>query len=302
MSFLTVFNQVLIIFIIIVVGFICRKLRIIEPEMNKSLSSLIINITMPCAIITSFNQELPTGALFEAGKMFVLAMSIYLFSIFLGMLLFHKYEIGTKKIMWFTTVFSNCGFMGLPVLESVFGKMGLFYGAVYVVVCSLFTWSFGQILFSGERDMQAIRNSLLNPCNVAVYIGILMLIFLIKLPFAVTKVIDMIGSVTTPLAMIVIGSALAEVEFKAIFSDVKLYYGNLIRLVILPVLTFVVLKNIGVTGYLLGVSSLTTAMPAAANMVMLAEKFDGDAGLASRMVFLSTVLSVITIPLVTLLL
>jgi predicted permease len=187
-------------------------------------------------------------------------------------------------------------------MESIFGKIGVFYGSVYIVVFNVFQFTFGQMLFTGEKDIKALKKALFNPGIVAVFIGLILFFSPVKLPYVASRVVDLIGSITTPLAMIIVGAMLAEVNIKEVFSGVYMYYGIAVRLLILPVIVLYTLKFAGITGNVLVVCCLLSAMPAAANSVIFAERFDGDSVLASKIVFISTVFSIVTIPLITLLL
>lgn len=298
MNFITIMNQVLIIFVILIIGFASRKREFLTNEVTKGLSKLLMGVILPFNIVSSFTQKLPGDVLLNAGKIFVLALFIHIFSIVLGMLLYRNFENNTKKVLWFITVFSNCGFMGFPVLESIFGKTGVFYGAVYVVAVNLIQFSFGQMIFTGEKDLKALKKALINPGVMAVFIGLLIFILPFKPPFVAIKVLDMVGSVTTPLAMMIVGSMLAEVNISEIFSGFYMYYASAIRLVALPGLILLFLKAIGIRGDVFAVCGILTAMPAAANTVIFAEQYNGDSILASKIVFVSTVLSIVTIPLI----
>lgn len=302
MSFITVMDQVLIIFLILIVGVICRKRNILSKELTKGLSELLMGLVLPFNIISSFNQSLPKGAFSNAVQIFIFAMVIHAFSIVIGKVLYRNYESRTRKVMWFITVFSNCGFMGFPVLESIFGKVGVFYGSVYVVAVNLFQFSFGQMLFSGEKDIKALKKVLVNPGILAVFIGVIMFVSPVKLPYVAIRVFDMVGTMTTPLAMLVVGSMLGEVNVKEILSGGHIYLGSAMRLLILPILFIILLRLIGIKGDVFVICSLLTAMPAAANTVIFAEKYNGDSILATKIVFMSTVLSIITIPLITMIL
>ncbi|MBP2650629.1 MAG: transporter [Firmicutes bacterium] len=302
MDFTTVMNQVVMIFLIMLVGVWCTKQKILNQEINKGLCDLLINITIPCTIISSFNQELSSRALIEAVYVLIFAFVSHSLSILIGYILYRKYQPPIRKVLWFITMFSNCGFMGFPLLESVFGKIGIFYGSVYLGVANLFTWTFGQIIFTGKHDVNSLKKALLNPGITAIFIGVVIFFSPVKPPVAVIKVIDMIGLLTTPLAMIIIGVMLAEVNYKELLCGWHIYYGTAVRLLLMPILTIVTLKSLGVGGAVLGVCMMVTAMPAASITVIFAEMFDGDAIFASKIVVVSTALSIITIPLMTLLL
>lgn len=297
MSFNVVFNQVIVLFLVLLIGFIARKKNILSAEINKGLTEFLVNVTMPLTIISSFNQEYPESALLNAGKIFLLSTLIHLLSIFIGRLLYRKSEDNIKKVLWFTAVFSNCGFMGIPVMESIYGKIGVFYSSIYIIPFNIFIWTFGQVLFSGVREKKMVKNAFINPGIIGVLVGFIVYLLPFELPYVLTNVIDMMGSLTTPLAMIIIGSTLAGIEFREVFKGFSVYYGTFVRLLLIPFITLAFLKVIGIDGDVLGVCFISSAMPAAANTVIFAEKFSGDSVFASRVVFLTTSLSIVTIPL-----
>ncbi|HWQ73455.1 MAG TPA: AEC family transporter, partial [Desulfitobacteriaceae bacterium] len=167
---------------------------------------------------------------------------------------------------------------------------------------NILTYTLGEMLFTDNKDFKAFKKSLINPGNIAVLIGLLLFIFSIKLPYQIQATLDTIGGTTTPLSMLIVGSMLAEIEVKELFKGFELYYGSFIRLVAVPLLVYGFLKIIGVSGMDLGIPVLIAAMPAAANSVIFATRYGGDSEFASRMIFITTVLSAITIPLILLLL
>lgn len=301
MNFITVLNQVIILFAILLVGFFARKKKILDQATNHGFTEFLLNITIPFTIISSFNQSLPRGVLFNAVLVFAFSFSIHLLSIFVGQLLYYRCENDIKKVLWFTAVFANCAFMGFPVVESIYGKVGVLYGSVYTIPFNFFVWTFGQILFSGKKDMKTIKNAVFNPSMAAVAIGVVIFLSPVRLPHVLSKIIDMLGALTTPLSMIIVGSMLTEVKIKEIFSGYYIYYSTAVRLFVIPLLVLFILKSVGVTGTLLGVCVILTAMPTASFSVIFAEKFGGDALMASRCVFFSTAVSIITIPMVLLL-
>jgi predicted permease len=296
MSYSTVLNQVFILFAIMFTGFFARRKKIFLEDTNKHLSNLLLDITLPCTIVSSFIQDNSENVLQGAGQVFMISFFLHLGSILLGALLYRKLEANVKKVLWFITVFSNSGYMGYPIMESMYGKAGILYASIFSIHFTLFVWTFGYMLFSGDRNLKAIKNALTNSGLIAVVIGLILYFSPIKLPFAVSKPIDMLGSLTTPLSMLVIGSTLSEIKFREILSGYYIYIGTAVRLLLIPILTIIILKALGVSGIALGMGVVGAAMPAGATTVIFAEKFNCDSLLASRCVFFSTAVSIITIP------
>lgn len=282
----------------IAVGFIAKKCGVISHETGKGLSAILLKITTPFLIIASFQVPFSLQMLSRAGVVFLVAICIHLISIIIGGLLYRRYSEASRRVLEFTAVYSNCGFMGIPVLQSLYGATGVFYAAIYNAVFNLFVWTHGVMLFNGKSGTKISWRTLTNPGIISVIIGMILFIFSIRLPAPVFKALDLIGSTTTPLAMLVIGSLLAEVSGTEVLSNGSVYYASAVRLLILPFLSLTVLKMIGINEILLGSCVLMIAMPIAAYTALFAELYDGDASLASRCVAVSTLFSMLTLPLI----
>ncbi len=290
-----VVNQVAILFLLILVGFIIRKLELLNRELNKGLSDFLLYVTLPFSIVISFNIPFSKALLSNAAIVLLISIIIHVFAIFISKLLFYKYQPAAQRVLRATTIFSNCGFMGFPILAGIFGTRGVFYGSFYVLTFNILIWTAGVIIFTGKRDADSWKQAL-NPAVISVVIGLILFIFSIKLPMPIYKTLEMVGSMTTPLSMIIIGSLLTEIKFSEVFSGFAIFYATIIRLLVMPLIAILILMLLGVKGLILGVPVLASAMPIAATVVVFAEKHGADALLASRAVFLSTLMSIITIP------
>lgn len=293
-----VVEQVVVLFFIMIIGVVTAKLDIINEEVRKKLSDLLLYVTSPFLVITAFNFEFSLDMLKNAGIILAFSLVAHVGSIFLGMILFSKYPIDRQRVLKFIIVFSNCGFMGFPVLESMFGRIGVFYGSIYNLTFQVFVWTYGVILFTGNREETSIGKVLLNPGVASVIIGTLIFVFSLRIPKPIYQTLELVGGMTAPLSMLIVGALLSTMDFKSIFTGFEVYYGSLIRLIILPLISIGVLRLLGVERLLLQVSVLLVALPAAANTVLFTEKYNADSVLASRCVALSTILSIITIPLI----
>lgn len=292
-----VINQVAILFLIMIVGFAARKTDIINRETRKKLSEMLVRITLPAMIIYSYNQEFSPELLQNGKIMIIYSFAIHLVSIFLAGILFRKYPKKTGDILKFITIYTNCGYMGLPILEALYGKTGIFYASMYITAFNIFTWTNGVMIFTGQKDLKAYKKALLNPGIVAVVIGMIIFIYQIKLPFPVLKTAEILGAMTTPLSMLIIGSLIADVRPDQLLKGRELYYAAFIRLILIPTAVLIILKIIGITdNILLGACVTTVAMPAAANTAVFSERYNGDSAFGSRAVAFTTILSMVTIP------
>lgn len=290
--------QVVTLFLMILVGFIARRIGIINPELHKGLNELLLKITAPLLALSSFQFAFSKALLAEAGMIFIFAILAHMFAIFFSKITYLWFNSDQKKVLRFITIFSNCAFMGYPVVSSIYGQKGVFYTSIYVAVFNLFVWSYGVFIFTEKADLKSLKKALLNPGIIATLLGLLFFLFSVKIPVPIYQAIHTLGSMTTPIAMLVIGSALATVKTADLFSGFALYYGSLVRLLVMPLITIVILKIFNFQANLLGVAVLLMAMPAAATAVPIAEQYHGDSLFTSRMVFITTLLSVLTIPLV----
>lgn len=188
--------------------------------------------------------------------------------------------------------------MGYPVLGSIYGKIGILYASVFNIPYNFFAWSFGVMLFSREKDSKSLKKVLLNPGILAVFIGVFLFMFSIKLPKPIYSTFKLVGDMTTPLSMIIIGVMISEIRFKKVFEEASIYYASFIRLILVPALTFLILSLINADPMLRNIAVAVEAMPAAALSAILAQAHDKKPEFASQAVFITTLLSVVTIPLV----
>jgi len=292
------FNQVIVLFIIMMVGFYAKKKNFLNNTVDKGLSELLINITLPFMIVTSFNIKYQAEMVNNAQKILIYSFIIHIGLIFIGKLLFFKFPKDKQQVFRFITIFCNVGFMGYPVLESIYGGIGVFYAAIFNIPFNILVWTVGVMLFTGEKDFKSMRKAVANPALIAVFIGLILFAFSISLPIPIETSLKLVGSTTTPISMLIIGSMLAEMQFKNIFSDLSIYYATAVRLLLVPMIVYVVLKLLKVDTFLLNICVILQAMPAAVMAPIIAEKYGGDSLLASQCVFITTIVSVITIPIV----
>ncbi len=294
----TIVNQVIILSLIMLIGIIARKKSILNAEVNSKLSDFLFNVTLPCLIVTSFSYEYSAEKMNNIKLIFMYSLLIHTLLIFISKIFAMRFADDSKKVIRFVTVFSNSGFMGFPVLQGLYGNIGVFYGAVFNVPWNIFMLSFGSMLFTGKKDLKALRGALTHPGIIATVIGMTMFVFSLSLPVPLGKALASVGSMTTPLSMIIVGSMLAEIRFKEVFSGFAVYYASAVRLIVVPVLTLLLMRLLQADHLLTQVCVTVEAMPAAVIATVLASKFGGDTKLASRCVFISTIISMVTIPLI----
>jgi predicted permease len=302
MEISVVVNQVIILFLIILVGIYARKQNIITVDMTSKLSNLLLQVIQPMLLLSSFDFELSREILRNAVLVFVMSFLIHLFSMLIGKFLYFRHPKRTRNVLKFITAFSNCGFMGFPVLYSIFGSKGVFYCALYLIPFNILAFSFGVMLFTGKSDKDTLKKIITHPINVSVVLGMILFVLQIQLPLPISEAVAMIGSMASPLSMLIVGSLLAEVPLRGMLKGREVYIGSMIRLIVMPLIVYGLLRLLPLPKEVFQVCVILVAMPAAANTAILAEKFGGDAMLSSRLIGITTVFSIFTIPLIFILL
>lgn len=300
-------EQVLVLFLLIVAGVVVKKKGIVTDHINKEVSNLVINICLPSFIISSMAFDFSVEVLINSGMLVILSFIIYGVSIGLAKILTSVLKIKgpARDVYEYVAIFSNCGFMGYPVLGAAFGDEAVFYAAIYNLSFSVLVWSYGVFIMqrshhkSGEkRSVLQILKSSVNPAMIAVFFGFFMFVTGLRLPSALQQTVKMIGSTTTPLSMMFIGFILADVHPKELFGDYRDFVLAVHRLIVIPALTFFVLTAFGIQGVTLYIPVIITAMPAAANTAIIASRYQSDFKLASKLIFITTLFSILSIPVV----
>ena len=294
----TVINQIIILTIMMIIGAVLRKLKIITDSVNVGFSSILMNLTLPCMIIYSFNFEFSMEMLKNAIMILFYSIGIHIILIVLSKLAYLKFENTKKNVFKFATIFSNCGFVGYPIVQGLFGNVGVFYTSIFTIPFNIFMWSYGVMLFTGENDFKSIKKNLLNAPLICTFLGVAIFLFSIKLPQPVLSTLGDIGNMTTPISMFIVGSMLADVKLKDVFKGFDIYYLNFVKLILAPILVFIVLRLLQVDETILCICVIMVAMPSASLIGIFSEKYNGDKLTASKCAFLTTILSIITIPII----
>ena len=300
MDIKNVFTQVFILFILILVGYIATKTNLIDSSLTKKLSKLIMNIFLPCMIINSMQLEYSPTVLKKVLLLILISLFIYAIS-FLIAIIFKaisksKNDIGVYQ---FAILFSNVGFMGYPIVEAILGKDAIFYAAIFNIPFNLLIMTLGVFVICKENNNYSFSfKSLINPVIISIFIGLSLFILNIKLPYIINRPIELLGNITTPLSMIVIGSMLCLSSISECVKNKKLYIVSFIRLVLMPILIYFILKGIVYDKLLFSIPIVIVSMPVASNTAILSSEYNANDKLASQLVFMSTLFSIVTIPII----
>ncbi|AZP03484.1 AEC family transporter [Jeotgalibaca ciconiae] len=300
-----VLHQMLVLMLILVVGYIVAKTGVLEKHANLNFATLINYVTVPALIISSTSGAAKVGSKFDS--IFVLIMAVFSYVLFIGLALItpkiFKVQPDEEGIIQFLTVFANNGFMGFPVVQAIFGTGALFYASIYNIPNNLLLYSIGIYMITKGKRLNTIswRVILTNPATIASVLALFFFFFDIQLPSILTQATESLGNITSPLAMFLIGSSMADIDLLAAIRNVKLYLFAVFRMLLIPILLWFVLRNFISNEMILGVLIVIAAMPGPTMAVTLSTQYSGNTKLATGYVFLSTVISVLTIPLISIL-
>jgi len=303
MNMSSVLTQMGVLFITLAIGYLAHKCKLFSPTTDGLLTKVVMNIALPC---TCLNSVL-TGNVTISGREVVFFIAFSLLTIIVPIVLFYflpnlmRAPLKDHGLYRFMILFGNCGFMGFPVIQSIFGASAIFYVALFLIPYNLLSYTLGIILVSGGAG-NFTPKKLLNMPFIASMATVLVYISGVKAPAVIMSTISSLNALTTPLAMLVTGSTLAALPLKEIFSQWRVYPVTLVRLVACPLLTYFLLGMFVKDPTMLGILTVEAGMPVAVNATLFSLSYGGNELLASRGVFISTFLSVFTIPLMVLLL
>ncbi len=296
---LTAFNQIIIMFLMILVGVLCYKINLIDKETNKKLADIVLMLVNPIVVFVSYQREFEVNLLKGLLISFGLAIITHFFGIILSMLVLrkknHEKDISIER---FAVIYSNCGFIGFPLVGGIFGSEGVFYMTAYMTIFNLVVWTHGMITVSGKTDRKSIMNALLSPSVIATVLGFILFACKIILPDVMVDTLNNIGNMNTPLAMLVAGVTMAQTNFLQLLKKVRIYYITFFKLIFIPLSMLFLFSFFDIPRVVLITSILAASCPAAVTINLFALKFDKNYLYASELFAVTTMLSIVTIPLV----
>ena len=294
-----VIEKIIVLFIAMIAGFIAKKGKLLNGESTKSLSSLLVYITNPCLIICSLQREYDNELLITAGCVFALSVAVHgflaIFSHFIFKIVKNKSE---RSVYTYALTYSNCGYMGFPLMMAIFKEdpqLGLFYGVIFTTAFNLFTWTHGVIVMSNQSKIPW-KKLIYNPALISVIISMILFLGRIMLPTTINDGLTLVGDMTFPLSMLIIGSLLADMKLLQILKQKNLYLFSVLGLLIIPAIMLVVAKLLNLPEYLSIVGITMCAAPVAANTAVTAEVYENDSALAARLVGMTTLFCLVTMP------
>ncbi|WKY48067.1 AEC family transporter [Eubacteriaceae bacterium ES3] len=295
-----VINQMLELFLMLGLGYLAARKKIVSNQFGNELSRLILNITLPCLMLSSV-AAMPTDA-DQSTVIVMFVLSILFFAIMpfvaYGLTRVLRINPEERNLYIYMTTWSNVGFMGFPVIASIFGTGAIFYATIFNLVFNFFNFTLGIALMSKDGFKSIRLKNFLTPGILSAVIAVILFISGIEIPELLNSTFETVGSTTTPLAMIVIGVSLAGISMKSVFTEIRLYPYLLIKQILFPIAAWAVLRSVIENTYILGIMVVIIAMPVATSAVLFSNRYENNVALATRGVFLTTLSSVVTIPVI----
>ena len=291
---MTVLMQVLTLFLLIIAGFFAAKRNILDDRGLRGLNTLVLSFAQPALILNKMQMPTTPQLIAELLWVFFLTCATIAVAGAISFRIFAREASQRRATLTVLSMVSNCGFMGYPVITATMGEDALIYAVIFVTAFNLMSWTLGSFYFGGRKAMQP-QKLLTNPTIWAVVLGMVFFLTGWRLPDFINNALSMMGATTTPLAMFVIGARLISLRAEHL-KDVKLLLACALRLVVFPAM-ILLLRLTPLPEMVVSSVYLCTAMPCAALTAMQAERYDCERELASRGVALSTALSMLTVPL-----
>lgn len=301
-DFNVLLNTVITMFIILIIGFLSRKLGFIDDNGSKFLSNFVICVAQPFLIVSSVvGIEFSMDNLKTGTFILILGVAIHIvLAVIAFAATFKMKDVDERRLTEYSMIFANCGFLGFPILKSMFGDIGLFWGSFYIIVFNMISWTYGMYILSKARPQikMSYKNMFINYGTTPCLIGIILFLLRVKIPAPLFSAMNYMGSLCTPLTMIIVGGLLATVPYKKMFINLKIYYQCLIRLFVAPLIVALLCKLVGLDSNMILLGTVMASLPTAANTVMFSERFDIKSDFAAHGVGFTTLLSSASIPIV----
>ncbi|MDD6990262.1 MAG: AEC family transporter [Oscillospiraceae bacterium] len=306
-------KQIAVMFILVSLGILCGKKKLINKETNSKLSSFVLEVVNPVLIFMSYQQDFNTQLLLGLGLSVVLGFISYGIMIFLVMILYRKNHTDEGRVEQFAAVYSNCAFMGIPLINGLFGAEGVFYLTGYVTVFNIMVWTHGVISFGGKEQKTSLKKVLTSPAIIATVLGLVTFLIrpaLSEIPFpafikatvgVVLSAADYVGSMNTPLAMLCAGVTISETVIGDHIRNIGVYRATFLRLIVCPVLFWLIFRWFPIPHMVFMVVMAAAGCPAAATGTMFAIRYKKCPEMAAVIFAVTTLLSAVTLPMMVML-
>jgi len=287
----------LIILVLFALGFAITKLGMYPPKTRADLTNLVLYVFLPCSIFSSFVNGAPPDMLIRGLTILLVSSGLQLLAFLLNKVLYLWIPPERQLILKYATMINNATFMGLPVLGAVYGPTAVLYGSIFLIPARIMMWTAGISMFTDDEKGNRVRKMLTHPCMLAVVAGVAYTFAPFRLPVFMSDAIGWLGETTRVIPMLTVGSIFSGVKLRQAVDKHNLYH-SIIRLILLPAIMFGALILLKTDPLITGVAVLLTAMPSATVTAMFAEKYGKEMEFASKTVVVTTLLSIVTLPLI----
>ena len=292
-----------VLFIIVILGYVACKLGYMGDKFDKKLSSIVVDITCPLLVLSSvMGDELPDRTLILPllGVGFLTYILLLAFGFWVPRLITKNHD--DQGMIGFALMFANVGFIGYPIVSSIFGPHAVFYAALLNMPNTFFIFTAGVMLIKGEYSLKQFNPKVLvSPAMLGAFLAAILVALGIHTPDIIARPVTMVGNITVPAALMIIGSSMAKLPIREIIGSPKVYITALLRLTIVPLSIYFLFKACGVSDLVNNINTVVTAMPVASFGTMFCLKYGRNPSLITETTFITTLGSIITIPLITLL-
>lgn len=280
------------IFILVAVGYFIKRIHLLGKEGQKNMTDLVVNVILPCNIVTSFLTKPSADTWRDCLLVFLISLLIQLFAVAYGRISYRKLPETHRKCIQYGIICSNAGFLGNPIAEGLYGAEGLMLASIYLIPQRVMMWSAGLTIFTHSMSRkETLKKVLTHPCVVTCMIGLVLMFTGISLPEVILTPLQTIGRCNTALSMLVIGMILGDMDLKALLDRTVVRY-TAERLILIPLLIYAACRLLGFSRIVTGLSVILAAMPAGATTSMLAAKYEVSPDFATKMVVFSTLCSI----------
>lgn len=295
-----ILKQIVIMFIILLIGLWCSLKGLITKEGNKQLSKVALYIVNPLLIFMSYQSEYSSKLLRGLMWSFLLSGITFGVAIALSTLLIRK-KRPEHSLERFSAVYSNCGFIGIPLIRGIYGDEGVLYLTAYITLFNILVWTHGYMTMKESRDFKSFIKAATSPSVIAVFVGLIFYLMQIRLPEILHTSLQYVSDMNTPLAMLIAGSAAAQTNVLKALKNKGLYMVCAYKLFLLPIVAFALVQFLPAPHMVKMVVLIASACPVATTGTMFAIQFDKNPERCSEFFAVSTLLSGLTLPLVTML-
>ena len=297
-------EQVAIMFIMIMLGYILVKTKLVNPDSKKSLSNILVYVVVPCMIINSFIATYDDSILENLLWSFLVSFILLVLGIVISFIICIKYKTSDKPILLFALMFSNASYMGIPLIQALFGDIGVIYASGFLTLFNVLLWTVGYMVVSKTFNIKSNLISILKtPIIYSLIIGLLIFIFQIPIPSIIKTPLSLLGNMNTPLSMLVTGMIIGSSNIFSVMKNKYVWLNVSFRLLLIPLVCLGVtylLSFLPISKDVLKIAFILMATPSAAITSIFAIKFNYNEDVAAGVVIISTILSIITLPLFTL--